>query len=132
MSRYYAMSSMASAIAAVKKLGVDAVKKLMGLLKNSLPDLDQGTRSRFAKAIMSIALASGALMAQGCVGTMTIDIGDVSYREYRRRPQVVHVVRAGFHERDVRRVYHVQKGGGGRDPNRGPDRRHRNRRHRNR
>lgn len=98
--------TLSEAMAAIKKLGVDAVRKLIGALRGSLSGLGQGVRSRFAKAILTVALASGALMAQGCVAAMTVRIGDdVSYRDYSRRPHVVHVLRAGLPERDVARIY---------------------------
>ena len=109
---------LASALAAVKKLGADSARKLLATLRNSLPGMDQGMRSRFAKAIITVALTSGALMAQGCVSGMTVNIGgDTSYREYRRRPHVVRVHRAGFPERDIRRIY---VGRGGRQRGRAP------------
>lgn len=98
--------ALSEAMAAVKKLGAAAVRRLMDALRGSLSGLGQGVRSRFAKAIITVALASGALMAQGCIAAMTVRIGDdVSYRDYSRRPHVVHVRRAGLPERDVARIY---------------------------
>jgi len=113
--------ALASALAAVKKLGVESARKLLAALKGSLPGMDQGTRSRFAKAILTVALASSALMAQGCISGMTVGINaDVGYREYRRRPHVVHVHRAGLPERDIRRIYVVHGGSRQRQRGRAP------------
>ena len=97
--------ALSDAVAAVKKLGAAGARKLLDALASALPGMNPGTRSRFSRAILSVAMSAGALAATGCVTTMTGGV-DMSYNDYRAAPQVVQVVATGIlREPDVRRIY---------------------------
>lgn len=91
----------ADAARAVKKLGVDAVRKLLSTLGDAVSGMASSTRSRFAAAVIAVALMSGAAAADDVIiATVHFDTG-ISYIEYRATPHVVRLYSAGFTETDI-------------------------------